>query len=400
MEPTLAKRLGRTSILGVTFRNIARIEPDTIRMPFDISELGMAARSKDREAIAELGRILTGHPSYARQSRAALLEGMSMNEDLRGFVELYANRWEIELSVREANMIISCAGLACESILDKTHTRKEIFNEVVSSLLAPQEIQTRGVTGPEREFLLAFLSRPHFPALEIDYYGKPTVPKSTDYLAELQANLSEFVDQHPQLSDAFFDVARQLAERYASMSPNHYEQHRCTDYAVPFRQLSALIREPRILSDPRFDKTLEIAAGMAYAAPFSLRMFVHRTESGYSLNANVADNLAGAAERFALNPKIWKEPTGDFMASVAEALALIAQNDPEGTRKARFAMLLGTLDYHEKTRCGYLLNLLAPTFRSEEERRLLGALAADPGANCAYRDWIPGILERDFDKDG
>jgi hypothetical protein len=115
-------------------------------------------------------------------------------------------------------------------------------------------------------------------------------------------------------------------------------------------------------------------------------------EDGYVLKPDVTLDFVSAAERIAANPKLWRKEMGRVcMTSMAEAIGILTQQDPERTRSARLKLLS---EADRSSDPATILRHLVYTFGADQDKKALREIVHDPKLVGTYlQDQAKKILE-------
>jgi hypothetical protein len=376
-----------------------------------ISDVARGVANKDSRAISKLRSILAGKRGgqeglkrsghyYPKERRRELIEEMFKNPVLAGVASLYLKREQ-------------------EGNSHDPAFRHKVFEGVARSLIENNhKIGTSRLSGAEAKFVESLSSEEYrfsapgegnSPGREDSFPFQ--VPRwkmdgSIRFLSRAKDKVAAFVDEVTGrggvFSDELFEVFHQIALNYARMEPGHCEHGLAPEFDAHYNQLYSLISEPRILMDQRFEKVLDVVAGMGEEHPISFNMFVKydidaERDGAYLLDSRVTMEFVGAAERFASKPEYYRGEFGRvFMSSIAEAIKHIAIKNPSETLGARIKMLEMAELRGNNNSC--LLFCLVYSFQSAEDRAVLKKMRnGDKPTNRFAREQATLILRGEYD---
>jgi hypothetical protein len=195
-------------------------------------------------------------------------------------------------------------------------------------------IETFGLSKDEADFLSAWVS----------CVGPAVQARPGSIIRHIVSGFfSNCIQNNACLTDGFFKVVEQLARGYAVMQDG--DQALGIESVELQALFSTLLAEPRIIADPRIDRTLEILAGVGASIPIDEHAFVEMWGGQTSLKdaAKHTKGFADAVARLVRNPRLWTGEFGiAFMPCLAEMSVPMCEIAPEQARQMRFALLINS----------------------------------------------------------
>lgn len=198
--------------------------------------------------------------------------------------------------------------------------------------------------------------------------------------SDLARILSEFAEKNGgNIPEQFFSSAVKIAERYKELGLDYSQMRNDAEATLLFAQLKSMLGNPAFMKNMGCVPVIETLADLSYheANPcYTEFCYFKKGENGkqgeYKLKDGFGLDQLPVFQQLVDNEKLWKSKSDGverlFLSAIANALQMMAKNNPEETLPLRLSMLRHNADNRNHAE---IKSKLVNTFKSDTDRAAL-----------------------------